>query len=110
MLDTGCAGVMVSRAAVGQPWLLGKLQAQLKQEHFAEPDITEIGEILIRHTHQLALLLESEKFAVFQARKFAKYYARRLTSKSLFSHDVNLCSTIAEMVDLVSQYFHITAR
>ena len=106
MLDTGCAGVMISRATVGQPWLLGKLQAELKQEPFQEPQLHEIGEMLIRHIQDLAILLESEKFAILQARKFAKYYARPLKSKFLFNQEINLCNTIADIVKLVEASFY----
>jgi tRNA-dihydrouridine synthase B len=97
MLATGCAGVMVSRATVGQPWLLKKLQAQLHNEIFHEPLINEIMAMLMRHVQELAILLQNEKFAVLQARKFAKYYARPLLNRDLFIQSINACNTIAEI-------------
>ena len=47
MLTTGCAGMMISRAGVGQPWLIAKLMAEMKGETFAPPSIAENDHCII---------------------------------------------------------------
>src|SRR5206468_5658569 len=82
MFATGCAGVMIARAGVGQPWLIGKLMAEMKQEKFILPSSKETGAIFIEHIIHLAELLGQEKFAILEARKFAKYYARQIENRA----------------------------
>ena len=106
MFATGCAGVMIARAGVGQPWLIGKLIAEMNRNKFILPTPKEIGLIFMEHVQRLAELLNSEKFAIIQARKFAKYYARGLVNKMEFSSKVNHCEKIDELKFICTQFFN----
>ncbi len=105
MLATGCAGVMIARAGVGQPWLIGKLLAEMQQENFSPPSASEIGQIFLEHVSQLTTLLNSEKFAILQARKFAKYYGRDLKNRAQFIEEINLCETLQQLETICLRYF-----
>lgn len=105
MFATGCKGVMISRAGVGQPWLIGKLIAEMKQEPFILPSISEIGLMFIEHVSELSELLGNEKFAILQARKFGKYYARQLNNRTEFCADLNECQQLSELKDICQRYF-----
>lgn len=105
MLATGCAGVMIGRAGVGQPWLIGKLTAELEGREFVVPTAAEIGFIFVDHIERLIALLGNEKFAILQARKFAKYYARQLATKMEFCEAMNVCETFRNMKILCQKYF-----
>lgn len=107
MLATGCAGVMLGRASVGQPWLIGKLIAELNNKDFTIPSNKEAGEIFIQHTRQLIDLLANEKFAILQARKFAKYYARCLVDRLKFCELVNRCETFDVLQVIVRRFFDL---
>lgn len=104
MLATGCAGVMIGRAGVGQPWLIAQLQAQINQQPFTPPPLLERKHIFLEHVSMLTELLDSEKFAVLQARKFAKYYARGILLRDAFAADINQCQTFAELIHVCDQY------
>jgi tRNA-dihydrouridine synthase B len=97
MLKTGCAGAMIGRAGVGQPWLT-------KHFHPLAPAIT--GEIFLKHLSGLCDLLSSEKFAILQMRTMAKYYARNLANKSEFCEDFNVCTSIERAHELVMRAFY----
>lgn len=103
MLATGCAGVMIGRAGVGQPWLIGRLLAELKNEAFVMPTNREIRAVLVEHVQMLAALLQSEKFAMLQARKFAKYYARHLPHRESFHDAVNRCVDLETFVKICDE-------
>jgi tRNA-dihydrouridine synthase B len=105
MFDTGCAGVMIGRAGVGQPWLINKLVAQMRNEQFVLPTLDEMGAVFMEHVLMLVELLGSEKLAILQARKFAKYYARELPNRMEFNHAVNECVTLTVLQDLCKNYF-----
>lgn len=105
MLATGCAAVMIARAGVGQPWLIKQLRAQINQEVFIPPSLEEIGAIFMEHVLRLKDLLADERFAILQARKFAKYYARPLVKRTEFSMKVNECTSLKDLEGLSLRYF-----
>jgi len=105
MFATGCAGVMIARAGVGQPWLVDKLNTEFRGETFVMPKNTDIAGMFIEHIEKLALLLENEKFALLQARKMAKYYARGLTQRMEFVDEINKTENMNEFKMICSRYF-----
>lgn len=105
MLATGCAAVMIGRAGVGQPWLIKQLNAEYQGQHFSGPTEAEKGALFIQHAEGLVDLLGSEKFAILQARKFAKYYSRSLNSRPLFCEQVNLAEDLKSLRSLVAAFF-----
>ncbi len=106
MFATGCAGVMIARAGVGQPWLIGRLIAEMRQEPFITPTAKEIGALFVSHISDLAALLNSEKFAVIQARKFAKYYGRDLSQRVAFCKAVNESESLEHLQSICLRYFN----
>ena len=96
---------MIGRAGVGQPWLIKKLIAEMSNENFIPLDASEVASIFMLHTEQLAALLGNEKFAILQARKFARYYARGLLNKTEFCDAVNACDSLHELKAACSRYF-----
>jgi tRNA-dihydrouridine synthase B len=105
MLATGCAGVMIGRAGVGQPWLIRQLMAELNGETFRLPAYAEIGALFIEHTEGLIDLLGNEKFSIFQARKLAKYYARHLPEKHRLCAEINVCENLQDLKNITARYF-----
>lgn len=78
MFATGCAGAMIARAGIGQPWLTKKLIAEMNQEEFIMPTPAEVEAIFTEHLALLAQLFGNEKHAALHARKLIKYYKRGL--------------------------------
>jgi len=105
MLATGCAGVMISRAGVGQPWLIQQLITEYRGEKFIPPALFERGALFIKHVIGLADLLDSEKFSILQARKIAKYYARSLANREKFCAEINVCDSLQSLTQITEQYF-----
>tara|TARA_R110000868_G_scaffold203421_5_gene451238 strand:+ start:262 stop:1095 length:834 start_codon:yes stop_codon:yes gene_type:complete len=105
MLATGCAGVMIGRAGVGQPWLIRQLIAAAQQEAFTLPSAEERRDMLLEHVRHLIELIGSEKFAMLQARNFAKYYARQMASRAEFHAAVNQCENFQSLTAACQKYF-----
>jgi tRNA-dihydrouridine synthase B len=101
MLATGCAGVMIARAGVGQPWLFEQLRCELQGQAFTPPDNQTVIDLFLQHVEQLAELLCYEKMAVLQARKFAKYYFRFLPRKHAFFDAMNRCESLENLRKLL---------
>lgn len=105
MLATGCAGAMIGRAGVGQPWLIQQLIAQYNETPYTPPSCKTIGTLLLEHITGLCELLYSEKFAIIQARTFAKYYARTLPDKQAFYADFIQCERLEAAKKIIAHYF-----
>jgi tRNA-dihydrouridine synthase B len=105
MFATGCAGAMIGRAAIGQPWLVKKLIAEMRQEPYTPPTFKEIGATFLEHVLMLEELMHSEKFAVLYGRKLARHYARGLPNRKEFCVAVNCCETLENLTKIVAQYF-----
>ena len=93
---TDCAGFMIARASVGQPWLF----RQLMDPRFKKPSQKEIGELFLRHGKGL-IALEGEKLAMLQCRKFGKYYGRAIENKMELIeslHDIVLFSDLEKYI------------
>lgn len=84
MLLKGCAGVMVARASVGAPWLIGQLQEKMGLiDHAQWVDCAESWQVFLHHIQSLSTFLGGEAFALRQACGLVKYYAKR----NGFSHE-----------------------
>jgi tRNA-dihydrouridine synthase B len=103
MFNTGCAGAMIGRAGVGQPWLI----QQLMNENYQAPNNQIIGELFIEHILGLCALLSSEKFALLQARTMAKYYARGLAKKQEFCEAFNQTDQFDLAKQIIKNYFSL---
>ncbi len=112
MLDTGCAGAMIGRAGVGQPWLIEQLMAKLEEKPYIIPSHSEIGLLLSKHLNGLCALLGSEKLALLQGRTFVKYYARTLPNKFDFCESFQKCDEMNAAEQVIKKYFnaHIPSR
>jgi tRNA-dihydrouridine synthase B len=73
--QTGCKGLMVARASLGQPWLFDKIRTELDGGVFKVPGREHIAAMLKQHAREL-VDLEGERMAMFQCRKLVKYYFR----------------------------------
>ena len=90
---------------MGQPWLIQQLIAEMRQEAFVAPSLAARAAIYLEHVQGLIMLLGSEKFALLQARNFAKYYARELPQKAAFVLAMQCCETLQEMSAICTRYF-----
>ncbi|MFI4963640.1 MAG: tRNA dihydrouridine synthase, partial [Legionellales bacterium] len=104
MQNTGCAGGMIGRTGVGQPWLIEQLYAESESLSYSAPSNVIRGAILIQHIEGLIELMCSEKFALTQARTFAKYYARTLEHKTKFYEAFNRYDTLDSIRDVITSY------
>lgn len=102
--QTNCAGFMIARASVGQPWLFKKIQSELAGKTFSLPSIFEIKQLFLQHVQGL-VSLDGERNAIFQSRKLGKYYARTLENKVDFLKVLYEIDTVLAFERCVNHYF-----
>ncbi len=53
MRETGCDGVMIGRAALGQPWIFRGIKAAIAGQPYTPPTLAERLEVAIRHAERI---------------------------------------------------------
>jgi tRNA-dihydrouridine synthase B len=102
--ETHCAGFMIARASVGQPWLFQQIHCELSGKIFVTPTTLEIGQLFLKHIAGL-IPFDGERNAIFQSRKLGKYYARRLETKTDFLQTLYEIQNYADLQKCVERYF-----
>lgn len=104
MLDeTGCAAVMVGRAAMGRPWVFTQINHYLKTgEELPEPSVPERVRLAREH-HAGLKALKGERTARLEMRKHTAWYWRGVPGAAEVRRRVNTCETEAEYLALLDE-------
>lgn len=103
--QTGCAGLMIGRAAVGAPWLFRAVQHFLATGEVApEPAPCDRGAIALRHFEYLRALY-GEHTACLHIRRIACAYARGLNGAREFRARVVQVASADEARRAITEFF-----
>ena len=100
--ETGVDGVMIGRAALGDPWMIYRTVKYLETgELAAEPTPKEKIEVCILHLDRL-IALKSEYIAVREMRKHAAWYLKGVPGGGRIRNAINEANTREELVGLLT--------
>lgn len=100
--ETGCDGVMIGRAALGNPWMIYRTVKYLETgELVDEPTAREKIAGCILHLDRL-INLKNEYIAVREMRKHAAWYLKGVRGNAKARNDINECNTREEMVSVLN--------
>jgi tRNA-dihydrouridine synthase B len=101
---TGCDGVMLGRAAFGDPWVFRRVRAFLERgERLAPPTPGERLETGMRHL-ELLVKHTGEDCAAREMRKHVAWYVKGLPNSARVREQVNRTRSVPEMMDLLHAY------
>ena len=105
MLDeTGVDGVMIGRAALGNPWMIYQTVNYLETGVLLpEPGIREKIDVCILHLDRL-INLKNENIAVREFRKHAAWYLKGIRGNAIVRNAVNECNSRDELVTLLTNF------
>lgn len=96
LTESGCDGIMIGRAAIGNPWIFREIAAFLNNEPWLKPSLNE--KIALAYEHSVGLAaFKSEKTALKEMRKFLIKYFKGIPEAAQFRVRLSLVSTIAEL-------------
>ncbi len=102
---TGAAGVMIGRAAQGNPWILGQIKHYLDTGvELTEPTSVEKADVLKWHLQNLYELY-GEYSGVRIARKHIAWYCKGKKNAAEFRSNVYKLETAEEQLDQVDAFF-----
>jgi tRNA-dihydrouridine synthase B len=102
---THADAIMIGRAAQGRPWIFREIQHYLKTgEDLPAPEVTEIGEVLVRHLHDLYAFY-GDYLGVRVARKHIGWYTKNLVGGEDFRRAMNKLESCSEQLAAVNAFF-----
>ena len=101
LTQTGCGGVMIGRAARGNPWLFRQVIACLEDgRKLSPPDLEEKKRMILRHA-SLQLETKGEYTGVREMRKHLSWYTAGMPGSAKLRLKVNLAERFEDIERLV---------
>ncbi len=103
--QTGADGLMIGRAAQGNPWIFQQINHFLQTgEYLAEPSVTEVQQILICHLNTLYDFY-GEYSGVRMARKHIAWYSKGLRNGNAFRQRMNTLEKAEQQLAFTNAFF-----
>lgn len=98
--ETGCDGVMVGRAARGNPWIFTQIAQGLANERFEKPDRDDVKRMMLHHAGML-LEEKGEYIGVREMRKHVAWYTAGYPNSAAMRRAVNEVTSYAALEKLL---------
>ena len=104
MLDeTGCDGVMIGRAAQGNPWIFAELVAKSEGREWNKPTREEVARMILRHAAML-IDCKGEYIGSREMRKHAAWYTKGYKGSSQFRGKLNEAESLEDLKRLMDDF------
>lgn len=101
--ETGCDGVMLGRAARGNPWIFRQINAYLIDGTVIPvPDREEVKAMILRHA-KLQLECKGEYTGIREMRKHVSWYTTGMPNSARLRQSVNMVESFGELERLVME-------
>lgn len=101
LITTGCDGIMIGRAARGNPWIFRQIADYLKDGTVSpKPDREEVKAAILRHA-RLQLECKGEYTGIREMRKHVSWYTIGMPHSAKLRQRVNMAESFGELERLV---------
>ena len=105
MDETGCDGVMVARAARGNPWIFRQIDEYLSKGILPKPvEPEQIRQTILEHA-ALMVKYKGEYLAIREMRKHISWYTAGMKNSAAFRGRINEMETLKQLTDSVNELF-----
>ncbi len=102
-MATGCDGVMIGRAAQGNPWIFSELLEYEKTGVAApRPDKETIRNTMLRHA-RLQIEFKGEYLGIREMRKHVAWYTKGMEGSAKLRDEINRVETYEELAELIEK-------
>ena len=99
--ETGVDGIMIGRAARGNPWIFGQIKAYLETGKLPEkPGLEEVREMMLRHA-RMQLECKGEYTGIREMRKHVAWYTAGYPNSAKLRAKINEVETYEELEALL---------
>ena len=103
--ETGCDGILIGRAAQGNPWIFREVTEYLKTGTILPPPTKEEKKKLILRHAALQLEYKGEYIGVREMRKHLSWYTFGLPGSARFRQTINTMETMEQLIESVERIF-----
>ena len=103
MEETGCAGVMVGRAAQGNPWIFSEIRARFADEPYTAPTPSQRVDMALRHL-DMQVSLMGEACGVREMRKHVAWYVSGMPGSARLRERINTLPQAEEVRSCLKEY------
>ena len=97
-------GIMIGRATLGNPWLIGQIKNELEEREVHNPTLEEKLDTIKKHL-ELELDEKGEYVGIREMRKHISWYLKSLKDSSQVREKINRLETKQEVIDCLNEYF-----
>ena len=101
--QTGCDGIMIGRAARGNPWIFSQVTAFLEDGTILPPPTSEERKAMILRHGRLQLEYKGEYTGVREMRKHVSWYTAGMPHSAQLRQRVNAVEKFSELEELIEQ-------
>lgn len=99
--ETGCDGVMIGRAARGNPWIFRQIKEYLENGRLTDPpSLAEIHEMMLRHA-RMQVEYKGDYTGIREMRKHISWYTAELPHSARLRARINSVESLEEMEELL---------
>ncbi len=99
---TGCDGILIGRAARGNPWIFREVRHFLETgEELERPSKEEVFEMILRHAKEL-IEAKGPKMGICEMRSHAAWYTHGFPKAAQIRGEINKVSTFEDLEALFS--------
>lgn len=102
MKTTGCDGVMVGRAAEGNPWIFREMCEKSAGREYLGPSKEEVKQMILRHGRML-IETKGEYIGSREMRKHAAWYTKGFSGSSKFRGKLNEVESFEDLKDVLEE-------
>jgi len=99
--ETGCAGIMIGRGALGNPWIFDEIKAIRAGKEYHRPSPIEQFEVIAKQ-YRLAVADKPSR-AIFEMRGQLCYYTKGIPNSAKVRAQINSCADPEETLSLVKE-------
>lgn len=101
--QTGCAGIMLARGALGNPWLFAEVKAALEGREYQPPSLDQRIEMSIRHL-RMELAYRGQDRGLLFMRKHLAWYLKGLPGTAALKGEIFTCTCPRTIEDMLLSY------
>lgn len=102
--QTGCAGIMVARGSLGNPWIFREIICRLEGREFTPPTAAEKIATIKKQT--LLLAADRGDRAIVEMRKQLAWYTKGMKGSAALRRDMNAASSVQDVFALAEKAFN----
>jgi nifR3 family TIM-barrel protein len=103
--DTGAAGVMIGRGAIGNPWIFGQILALAKSGAPRSPTREERYATILRHVELMNQAFPDRRSFAANLKKYVAAYSKGMRGGSRFRQAALESSDLGEILGLTRDFF-----